>query len=100
MSKTFTDANGKKVNVQQEMPIYQSHKKVWALKIKDVRPMNGAFILTPSDSTYGSFPVNGEWISRYNPEDSDKGYYVVYKGGYASWSPSEAFEEGYKELNT
>lgn len=87
-------------DTQQEMPVYQSHKKVWALKIKDVYATNGDFILIPCDTSFAPFEVSADWISRYNPEDSDKGYYVVYKGGYASWSPSEAFEEGYTELNT
>ena len=26
------------------------------------------------------------------------GYYVVYTGGYKSWSPAEAFEDGYTKV--
>lgn len=87
-------------DVKKEMPVYQSHKKVWALKIKDVYATNGDFILIPCDTSFAPFPVSDEWISRYNPVDDDKGYYVVYKDGYASWSPSEAFEEGYTEVKS
>lgn len=29
----------------------------------------------------------------------DPGYYVVYEDDYVSWSPTEAFEKGYTEID-
>jgi hypothetical protein len=85
--------------VSQEMPRYQSHKKVWALKIKSVDfsgHLNPSATITPEDEGYGPFEVTREWVAKHDPEAG--GYYVVYDDGYASWSPSEAFEQGYTKL--
>lgn len=73
------------------MPQYQSHKKVWALKIKTILPMAGAFI--PEDSRYDQVTLTPEYIEKHKPKEG--GYYVVYEDGYKSFSPAEAFEEGY-----
>lgn len=85
----------------REMPQYQSHKKVWALKIKQVelRPADG-HIIHPADEGYGPFEVSDEYVQKHNPQAG--GYYVVYADGYTSWSPAEAFESGYAraKLNT
>lgn len=82
------------MTAQREMPQYQSHKKVWALKIKrvELRPANG-HIIHPEDEGYAPFEVSDEYIQKHNPQAG--GYYVVYKDGYQSWSPAEAFESGY-----
>jgi len=31
-------------------------------------------------------------------KDEQEGYYVEYEDGYKSWSPKEAFEKGYVEI--
>jgi len=74
---------------EREMPKYECHKTVWALKIKDV---NGQ-IITPADEGYGSFEVPAEVFLRFTPSPGD--YFVVYADGYKSFSPAKAFEEGY-----
>lgn len=49
--------------------------------------------------------TRGEWAvkkSEVNPEDrvdETPGYLVQYPDGYQSWSPAEAFESAYLELN-
>lgn len=84
-----------------ELPKYKSHKTIHALKIakleKSPKPDDGS-ILTPSDKRYDSFFVGAEWCGRFKGLDDDLGYYVVYKDGYASWSPTKEFEEGYTKL--
>jgi hypothetical protein len=87
--KAMTDA--------REMPRYRSHKKVWALKIASVEidPATGGAWIVPADDGYARFKVDDRWTGRYDGGDDDRGYYVVYDDGYASWSPSKAFEEGY-----
>lgn len=81
-----------------EMPRYQCHKKVWALKIKAIKlagpSMNG--IIVPADEGYGEFEVEAEYFRKHNPQPG--GYYVVYDDGYKSFSPAQAFEEGYTRL--
>lgn len=87
-----------------EMPKYQSHKKVWALKIKGIvfdkdladetgRETDGSATITPEENGYGPFKVDQAYVSKHNPKVG--GYYVVYDDGYKSWSPAEAFEAGY-----
>ena len=89
---------------KMEMPKYKCHKKVWALKIlefildKEVaknegRETDGGAWITPYEGGYSIFKVDREYVRKHDPEVG--GYYVVYEGGYKSYSPSEPFEEGY-----
>ena len=87
-----------------EMPKYQSHKKVWALKIKNIvfdsdvanetnRETDGSAIITPEKEEYAPFKVDSEYCHKHKPQTG--GYYVMYDGGYKSWSPADVFESGY-----
>lgn len=82
-----------------EMPKYQSHKQVWALKVKEIQPLDegedGAMIV-PEEDGYAPFRVDGQYMAKHKPQAG--GYYVVYKDGYKSWSPAEAFEDGYTRV--
>ena len=95
------------MNASREMPRYKCHKEVWALKIANVerdsekaheenRETDGSAIITPHDDGYAPFRVDHEYMRKHNPQVG--GYYVVYKGGYKSFSPAEAFEAGYTRL--
>lgn len=84
------------MNVQREMPKYQCHKKVWALKIKAIGEgsSNSEFaILKFEDADYGPLPVSADWYFKHKPQVG--GYYVVYEDGYKSYSPADPFEGGY-----
>ena len=88
-----------------EMPRYKCYKEVWALKIKDIvfdyqlaklegnRETDGSAKIYPEDGAYAPFRVDHEYVSKHKPQVG--GYYVVYKDGYKSFSPAEAFEKGY-----
>lgn len=98
------------MTVTREMPRYQCHKKVWALKIKEVikhahpdpkaddeafeasEAFQGAHLM-PEDTGFAPIPVDAAWYRKHNPQTG--GYYVVYEDGYTSYSPAEAFESGY-----
>lgn len=83
--------------VQRQMPKYLCSKEVWALKIKGVKGnIDGSAILTPEDNTYGSIFVDSSFVKKHEPFSG--GYYVVYKGGYQSFSPADIFESGYYRL--
>ena len=91
------------MNASREMPKYECHKKVWALKIKAVaqgtQPTDlpgGSWTLHPADDGYGPLEVSHEWYAKHKPEVG--GYYVVYEDGYKSFSPAGAFESGYTPL--
>ncbi len=85
-----------------EMPRYESHKIVHALKIAEIQEgpalpaSNGHKIIVPSDEGYASFTIDAAYIAKHNPQAG--GYYIVYADGYKSWSPAEAFESGYTRL--
>ena len=93
---------------ETEMPRYKCHKEVWALKIKSIaydsakaeienRETDGSAIITPEEEGYAPFKVSHDYVRKHNPQAG--GYYVVYKDGYKSFSPAEAFENGYTRVN-
>ena len=87
-----------------EMPKYRSHKEVWALKIKEVKDPTGTgnesdgsmLLLLVEEQQFAPITVDREYVEKHNPRAG--GYYVVYKDGYKSWSPAEAFESGYTRV--
>ena len=90
----------KTMTISRELPKYQCHKKVWALKIKAVaqgtQPTDlpgGSWMLHPADDGYGPLEVSHEWYAKHKPEAG--GYFVVYDDGYKPYSPAAAFESGY-----
>lgn len=99
-----------------QMPRYQSHKKVYALKIaaiEVIRPtidelqamldghgqMTGpdiAALITPEEKGYAPFSVDKAYMDKHDPKVG--GYFVVYDDGYKSFSPAKPFEEGYSRV--
>ena len=91
-----------------EMPKYQCHKKVWALKIKAIaekpnpdetgRSASASYgaVITPEDDGFAPFEVSAEYMTKHRPQVG--GYYVVYEDGYKSFSPADAFESGYTRI--
>ena len=71
------------------MPQYQCHKKVSALKIKEV----AGNLITPEEGGFEPFTVDDGFMEKNKPQVG--GYYVVYEDGYQSYSPAKAFEDGY-----
>lgn len=82
--------------VDAEMPRYQCHKKVWALKIAAIEiHKDQSATIAPEHARYAPFTTAAGWGERWKGSKNDLGYYVVYDDGYKSWSPTKAFEEGY-----
>lgn len=81
-----------------EMPRYQCHKIVHALKIKEVtyNDTNGSTGLLFEDAGYAPIEAKPAFVDKHNPQPG--GYYVVYEDGYTSFSPAAAFESGYTRL--
>jgi hypothetical protein len=89
----------KHLNGSRELPRYQSHKIVWALKIKLVVPeLKGQATIYPYEEGYHPFLVSAEYVRKHQP--SSGGYYVLYADGYESWSPQVQFEDGNSPIET
>jgi len=82
-----------------EMPLYERHKRVHALKIAHVEHLR-------TDTTTDENPIVRihfvelgfapiEMNLRGKPTPDVGWYYVVYEDGYKSFSPAKAFDEGY-----
>ena len=85
------------MNATREMPKYECHKKVWALKIAGiVADQHGGVYFQPAEEGYDKVPMSPEYVAKHKPEVG--GYYVVYNDGYKSYSPSAAFESGYERI--
>lgn len=82
-------------SAQREMPRYTCHKQVWALKIKSI-DRSAITVLHFEEPGYEPVSVSYAWDRKHDPEPG--GYYVVYKDGYKSYSPAEAFEDGYTQV--
>lgn len=99
--------NADGVQAMRQLPRYQCHKKVWALKIAEINRhpspspdpnvetdiYDGGATIIPADAGYAPFFVEAEYLRKHRPVAG--GYYVVYEDGYKSYSPASAFESGY-----
>ena len=81
----------------ENLPEWQSHKIVKGDKIIADEP--GLIMHTWSLDCGMSVEVSPSLEKRV-PDGVDPvgGYYVLYKGGFESWSTAEAFEDGYTRL--
>lgn len=87
----------KQMKCQREMPRYKCHKEVWALKIAGIEfGTDGSAIIIPEEDGYAPFNVTNDYMLKHNPHVG--GYFVVYKDGYKSFSPENAFEDGYSPV--
>lgn len=82
--------------LSREMPKYQCHKQVWALKIDDIIKDVNCWVIFPKEDGFAPINVSSEYVAKHNPQPG--GYYVVYAGGYQSYSPADAFESGYTKI--
>jgi len=82
--------------VAMEMPLYQCHKKVHALEIKEVRPAYTDLLLVFMEAGYAPKLIKPAVFARGLPVPGD--FYVVYEDGYESISPRKAFLDGYTPL--
>lgn len=89
------------------LPRWKCHKEVWAgriLKWSSV-PDDGAVGHKPEyvlslDNGMEFFITENQFNTQFFKQgDKDLGYLVVYRDGYTSWSPTEAFESGYTRVD-
>ena len=86
---------------------YRCHKEVEAGKIAWISERYDGAVLSvvtefkeaanyPGEKTTVSIHVTRSFMERHRPQVG--GYYVKYADGYESFSPTQAFEEGYTRL--
>ena len=85
------------------LKVWQSHKVVEAGKITAIVPKDqclhvevndgGVARITPGDGVFARMRDMAGGLGGLT-----SGYYVRYQDGYESWSPAQAFESGYTEL--
>lgn len=76
----------------KQLPKYKSHKTVQAVQIR----MLDGNIIVPEDEHIDPFTVSDEYLAKHSPKAG--GYFVQYDDGYQSFSPAEAFENGYTPI--
>lgn len=76
------------------LPRYRCHKEVHAVRILELRARSdGGATIIPDEPGVRPLIVSHEYLAKHKPQAG--GYYVIYADGYKSWSPKQAFEEGY-----
>lgn len=84
--------------------MYRCHKEVYALQIAAIQTIYENDLptrrraLVPVLASYAPIEVEPEWFTKHEPQAG--GYYVVYQDGYRSFSPKDAFEQGYTLIRT
>ncbi len=96
-----TDETLDEPDAPRELPRYLCHKEVRALKIAEVGPRSDLtheeyYDVVPADEEFATFAVSKAYVVKHTPAAG--GYYVVYSDGYESFSPAQAFEEGYTRI--
>lgn len=98
-----------------ELPRWKCHKEVHAAKIGSVQiDESDANIIRLSlldgDRAFATADVSYQWVLKHCNErgpyikveqpgyEGDLGYFVRYRDGYTSWSPSSEFEDGYTRI--
>ena len=87
------------------MQKYKCHKEVEAVKIREFglpgRTLEEAreaqVVRLVLEGHPHNVAVTSAWMEKHKPEPG--GYYVVYAGGYASYSPADVFEDGYAPID-
>ena len=82
------------------LPKYKSHKTVEAFKItsiiqraQDSDETKVAVLASDPGGEICAVDVDQAYLDKHNPQIG--GYYVRYPDGYESFSPADAFEDGY-----
>lgn len=81
------------MTTEVQMDRYKSHKEVYAFQIVRIEA-GDSFSSLIGDRC--SVTVDQAYLEKHQPQVS--GYYVKYVDGYESWSPAEAFEDGYTKI--
>ena len=78
----------------KDLPTFKCHKEVRAIKIHRIlEKQDGSALLIPDKDGFDAISVDENYMKKHEPKSG--GYFVMYKGGYKSYSPAKDFEDGY-----
>ena len=88
------------MNASREMPKYECHKKVWALKIAGiVGDQHGGVYFQPSEKGYDKVPMSPEYVAKHKPEVGGvRGLSLSERLIVENWRPIPGWE-GYYEVS-
>lgn len=75
------------------LPLWKCHKTVAAFKITDTEALSNGQVRLIGEDPACSVVCDSAYVDKHRPQIG--GYFVHYHDGYRSWSPAEAFEDGY-----
>lgn len=79
-----------------EMPLYECHKKVRAVKIGAIQVEDGFCYLKPVDDKYDEIKLTIGWYRKNKP--GPNGYYIEEPNGQTSYLNEEAFKRDYEKV--
>lgn len=86
------DAEASDELTSEGLPRWQCHKTVEAFKIIDIEALSNGRVQLLGEGDQ-AIVCDAAYVDKHRPQVG--GYYVKYHDGYASWSPADAFEDGY-----
>lgn len=97
---TVTNKTTMPAGLQASIPRYVCHKIVRALKIRriDHNLSTPRYLAIGFEDNFEAFEGLMVFDTQNKPVPSPGWYYVLYDNGYESFSPPEAFEEGYTAI--
>lgn len=79
-----------------ELQRYKCHKEVGAVKITSLTQNDDGTLTITGEGLDDAIVVEKKFVPTHDPARPQVGwYFVAYLDGYQSFSPAEAFEEGY-----
>ena len=84
---------GAAMRFTREIPTYQCHKQVQALKIAHLLANPRGIELHFEDERFAPIEVTARWVDLHKPEAG--GYFVIYENGVRSHSQADAFDASY-----
>lgn len=78
------------------LPKWKCKKIVEGFKIGTIQYIDNGGGELKSDCGKYVVRVDQPYLDKHHPEVG--GYYVRYQGGYESWSPADALEDGYDRI--
>lgn len=80
----------------REMPKYQAHQQVHALKIQNLEIHDDdSATITPVEGGYEAFITDPGWAEANAGNEDDPGVYLIHGNGHATWLSTEAFNKTY-----
>ncbi len=89
--------------MSQQLPQYESHETVGALRIVQIMKLSNdltlridppkGWLIIPAERGFDAFEVDEKYMEKHQPQIG--GYFIQYEGGSRSYAPADFFSKGY-----